>query len=177
MHELYVVTEAMARFRHYLLGNHFIIRTDQKSLKVLVDQKIQTPEQQLWLHKFLGFDFFIEYKPGRDNVAADALSCSFSMALSCPTSSLLHDLAAAIASDPALSTIFLQCMENKYPGTNYQYRQNRLYWNNRLVLPPNSDLVQKILTEFHSSVQGGHAGIKRTKARIASHFYWPSMAN
>jgi hypothetical protein len=46
-----------------------------------MDQTIQTPEQQGWLHKFLGFYFVIEYKPGRDNIAADALSRSFMMAL------------------------------------------------------------------------------------------------
>lgn len=46
--ELYAITEAMAKFRHYLLGHKFIIRTDQKSLKSLTEQTIQTPEQQVW---------------------------------------------------------------------------------------------------------------------------------
>lgn len=72
--ELFAITEAMAWFRHYLLGHKFIIRTDQKSLRSLTDQAIQTPEQQAWLHKFLGYNFTIEYKPGKDNLAADALS-------------------------------------------------------------------------------------------------------
>jgi hypothetical protein len=63
--ELLAITEALAKFRHYLLGNKFIIRTDQRSLKSLMDQSLQTPEQQVWLHKFLGFDFKIEYKPGQ----------------------------------------------------------------------------------------------------------------
>lgn len=40
--ELYAVTEAMAKFRHYILGHKFIIRTDQQSLKALTDQTIQT---------------------------------------------------------------------------------------------------------------------------------------
>ncbi|MCI29691.1 enzymatic polyprotein, partial [Trifolium medium] len=72
--EFRAITEALAKFRHYLLGHKFIIRTDQKSLKALLEQTLQTPEQQAWLHKFIGFDFTIEYKPGKENVAADALS-------------------------------------------------------------------------------------------------------
>jgi hypothetical protein len=62
------------------LGHKFIIWTDEKSLTSLTDKTIQTSEQQRWLHKFSGFDFVIEYKPGRDNIAADALSRSFMMA-------------------------------------------------------------------------------------------------
>lgn len=75
--ELLAITEALAKFRHYLLGQKFVIKTYQKSLKSLLDQSLQTPEQQAWLHKFIGYDFRIEYKPGKENVAADALSeCS-----------------------------------------------------------------------------------------------------
>lgn len=74
----------MAKFRHYIFGHKFIIRTDQQSLKALIEQTIQIPEQQQWLHKFLGFDFTIEYKPRKDNIATDALFRSFYMALSGP---------------------------------------------------------------------------------------------
>jgi hypothetical protein len=72
--ELLAITEALAKFRHYLLGHKFVIKTDQ--LKNLLEQSLQTPEQQAWLHKFVGFDFTIEYKPGKENVAVDALSRS-----------------------------------------------------------------------------------------------------
>ena len=44
--EFRAITEALAKFRHYLLGHKFIIRTDQKSLKALLEQTLQTPEQQ-----------------------------------------------------------------------------------------------------------------------------------
>lgn len=36
--EIYLVPEAMAKFRHYILGHKVIIRTDQKSLKAMEDQ-------------------------------------------------------------------------------------------------------------------------------------------
>ncbi|MCH89429.1 transposon Tf2-1 polyprotein, partial [Trifolium medium] len=46
LREFRAITEALAKFRHYLLGHKFIIRTDQQSLKALLDQSLQTPEQQ-----------------------------------------------------------------------------------------------------------------------------------
>ncbi|XP_028794470.1 uncharacterized protein LOC114750095 [Neltuma alba] len=72
--ELYAITQAVAKFRHYLFGHHFIIRTDQESLKHIKGQIIQTPEQEAYLPKLMGYDFSIEYKPGKSNAAADALS-------------------------------------------------------------------------------------------------------
>lgn len=59
----------------YLLGNTFHIYTDHKSLKSLLTQTIQTPEQHKWLTKLMGFSFEIHYKPGKENVIVDALSC------------------------------------------------------------------------------------------------------
>ena len=42
--ELYAITEAVKKWRQYLLGRRFLIRTDQKSLCALLDQVIQAPE-------------------------------------------------------------------------------------------------------------------------------------
>jgi len=44
--EMYAITEAVKRWRQYLIGQHFKIITDQKSLNTLLSQTIQTPEQQ-----------------------------------------------------------------------------------------------------------------------------------
>jgi hypothetical protein len=57
-----------------LLGRRFIIQTDQRSLKYLLEQRITTPEQQKWVAKLLGYDYEIQYRPGRENSVADALS-------------------------------------------------------------------------------------------------------
>ncbi|KAL8115234.1 hypothetical protein AgCh_021897 [Apium graveolens] len=72
--ELFAITSAIAKWMHYLLGAKFYIYTDRKSLKNLMQQVIQTPEQQYYLTKLLGYNNKILYKPGRSNAAADALA-------------------------------------------------------------------------------------------------------
>jgi len=54
-------------------GRAFIIKTNQKSLKHLLEQKLSTPFQQFWLSKLMGFDYVIQYKSGSENLVADAL--------------------------------------------------------------------------------------------------------
>jgi len=57
-----------------LLGNKFIIRKIQKSLRHLLEQTITTEAQHKWSVKLLGYDFTIEYKRGVENSAANSLS-------------------------------------------------------------------------------------------------------
>jgi hypothetical protein len=135
-----------------------------------------SPEQQGWLHKFLGFDFVIEYKPGRDNIAADALSRSFMMALCSQQSLLLQQIHHAIQQDRDLATIKAQCEASNYPDPHYKVQHELLFWNNRLVVPKNLHITKQILVEYHASPIGGHSGIQRTKARICQQFFRPHMS-
>ncbi|XP_071926629.1 uncharacterized protein [Coffea arabica] len=50
------------KMENYLVGNHFIIRTDHKSLKFLLEQRLTTTAQYKWLTKLLGLDYEIQYK-------------------------------------------------------------------------------------------------------------------
>jgi len=59
--------------RHYLPGLIFKVWTDL-ALKHLLEQKVGTPFQQKWITKLLGFDFSVEYRSGKGNKVADALS-------------------------------------------------------------------------------------------------------
>jgi hypothetical protein len=58
----------------YLLGKHFQIKTDHKSLNYFLEQFLSSPEQQKWVNNLFGYDYEIIYKKGKDNVVVDALS-------------------------------------------------------------------------------------------------------
>jgi len=105
--ELLAIVFAVQKWEQYLLGRPFIIRTNQKSLKYLLDQKLSTPFQQLWLTKLMGFQYEIHYKSGAENKVADALSRVqgseiLLMAMSTIQSDLMHQIEQAWQQDPTL---------------------------------------------------------------------------
>jgi hypothetical protein len=71
--EALAILEALQRWRHYFLDSDLIIKTDQKSLKYIAEQKVAEGIQHKLLLKLLQFNYTIEYKKGKENKAADAL--------------------------------------------------------------------------------------------------------
>lgn len=61
------------KFREYLLGNNFVVYTDNNPLCHLQTSKLGALEQR-WLSQLASFSFVIKYRPGRVNQNADALS-------------------------------------------------------------------------------------------------------
>jgi len=57
--ELAAIAAAVRKWRHYLLGHHFIILTDHRSLRELMNQMIQMSEQHRYLARLLGYDYTI----------------------------------------------------------------------------------------------------------------------
>lgn len=72
--ELLAIVYAVQKWGSYLSHVPFMIKTDQKSIKHLWYQKLNTPFKQVWVSKLLGFYFEIQYKEGASNVVAYALS-------------------------------------------------------------------------------------------------------
>ncbi|WVY92398.1 hypothetical protein V8G54_031486 [Vigna mungo] len=162
--EFYAITEAIAKFD--------TICWDINFLRSLTDQAIQTPEQQAWLHKLLGYDFTIEYKPGKDNIAADSLSRSFHMAWSQPRFPIIARIKQALLHDTKLAKIMELYLTQKNNDPHYWVSDGLLYWKGRLVLPDDLDLQQQIVHECHNSLIGGHAGYTRTLAHVLAQFHW-----
>jgi hypothetical protein len=72
--ELAAVVHALKIWRHYKIGNKCRIFTDHKSLKYIFTQKELNLRQRRWLEFIKDYDLDIQYRLGKANVVADALS-------------------------------------------------------------------------------------------------------
>ena len=72
--EMLAILHSLKKWRPYLMGRHFKVKTDHDSLKYFLEQRLSSEEQHKWVTKMLGYDFEIIYKKGKQNVVADALS-------------------------------------------------------------------------------------------------------
>lgn len=59
--ELFALVSSVIKWRQYLLGQAFVVCTNQQSLKHLLDEKTGTSMQQRWITKLLGYDLVVEY--------------------------------------------------------------------------------------------------------------------
>ncbi|CAK9801713.1 Retrovirus-related Pol polyprotein from transposon 17.6 [Anthophora quadrimaculata] len=72
--ELLAIVWAVKRLRQYLLGRHFIIRTDHQALTWLKNCKDPSSRLIRWRLKLEEYEYEIQYHKGKENTAADALS-------------------------------------------------------------------------------------------------------
>jgi hypothetical protein len=180
--ELMAVVLAIQHWRPYLIGRRFVVSTDQKSLKQLLQQRIVTAEQQNWAAKLLGFDFEIVYKPGKSNKGADALSRIHEGGELNVTASSLQWKDAEIlkeefAKDEYLQKIVLSLQQDPNSKPGFEFKHGVLLYDGRLVISNTSVLIPTLLQEFHSSPSGGHSGFYRTYRRVAANVYWVGMKN
>lgn len=183
--ELMAIVLSIQKWRHYLLGRRFLVRTDQQSLKYLLDQREITLDYQRWLTRILGYEFDIEYKVGSENKVADGLSridhaakgengLSL-LALTVPVSLQLQDLYRELDENTEIQMTIQKLTAGEQVKPGFSVVHGRLFYKQKLVLPATLAQIPLILQEYHDSMMGGHAGVLRTLQRIKSIFYWPKM--
>lgn len=165
--ELMAIVLAVQKWRHYLLGRHFIIWRDQKSLRFIMDQREVGMEYQRWMSKLWGFDFEIKYKPGITNRAADALSRQpdtkvHCLALVSENRVQWEVLERKLLVDPFIKKVRegIEQQQGSFPG--YTLERGQLLYHGRLVIPGDSTIIPKLLHEYHNAATGGHNGEWKT---------------
>ena len=64
--ELAVVIHALKMWRHHLIGSKFILMTDNKGLKYLLDQPNLNSRQARWIAFLSEYDFKIQHIKGKE---------------------------------------------------------------------------------------------------------------
>lgn len=176
--EALAILEALKKWRHYLLGNELIIKTDQQSLKFITDQKITEGVQHKLMMKLLEFNFKIQYKKGVQNKVADALSrlLPSCMAISVATPVWAQELCEGYPRDPVTKNLLEQLLLQKtHTMSDYSLTAGIIRYKGRIMVGDVADLRTRLITALHSSPVGGHSGTRATYQRVKSIFYWPGL--
>lgn len=181
--ELMALVLAIQHWRPYLVGQKFMVHTDQRSLKYPLEQRITTQNQQNWVAKLLGYEFEIVYKVGKSNGAADALSRrregeeeeKVITVIARPYWQDFQELITEVEEDAVLRKIVEDLKKDPNSHSSYTLEHGRLHYKGRLVLSEKSGWIPKLLAEFHATNTGGHSGVYRTYKRLAQSLYWIGM--
>ena len=175
--ELLAVYLAVKHFRHTLEGRNFTIFTDHKALVSAVSSgsSSYSPREIRHLDFISQFTTDVRHVPGKDNVAADALSRTVNM-LQSPTPPLqdFEALAAAQQEDVELKA---------YLDTPHslQVRAVPLAGGNTLLCDESTGsprpLIPAALRRHYFQLLHGlsHPGVRATQQLISSRFVWPGL--
>jgi hypothetical protein len=135
--------------------------------------------QHKLLIKLLGFNYTVEYKQGRTNKVADALSrathSNSVMAISSVVPQWMAQVIKSYEQDIKCLDLITKLSIDPHAILNFSLSQGLLIYNGKLVIGDNGELKQHLLQSLHSSALGGHSGERATYQRIKLHFYWPKL--
>ena len=90
--EAYDIHFALKKLDQYLHGAQFVIKTDHKLLKYLLESPMQNKKIQLWALSMAGYNCTIEYIAGTTKTSADLLSRKLDEPGHCQEENLTEEL-------------------------------------------------------------------------------------
>jgi hypothetical protein len=124
-----------------------------------------------WVSKLFGYQFFIEFKPGRQNVAADALSHRHEddaavHALSVPNFALIGEFRVEAATLPEVIAKHVK-IDAGTVGLEWPLVDDLVVRCGRLFLPASVSAWPLVLEHAHGM---GHEGMQKTLQRLCASF-------
>ena len=179
--EMLAILFAIRKWRCYIEGYHFIVKSDHMALKFIRNVKEPVGRLARWMLELQQYDFEVQYKKGTLQVVADALSRNVDLAE--------EEIAAfREIKDEWYSRRINEVIQRpkKYKdwivvdGLLYKHTKDDLLdplyskdegW--RLVVPVN--YREQVLWDAHNEASSGHLGVEKTYDRVARDFYWPGV--
>ena len=190
---------AINRFRNYLYGMDFTVKTDHKPLVSLFKTTSKPPPRiENWIIRLMGYCFTVVYQPGKEN-GADYLSRSNPLKVKDDRSYHGEDYVNAILrkqlpksiptktlqketkKDKVLQHIITFLKTGSFDTNNvalkpffanrynFSYANKLLLYNDRIVIP--TSLRENMITLAHE----GHQGMTKTVSRLRRTVWWPKM--
>ena len=89
--ETLAIMHVLTKFKQYLVGGKFTVKTNHNSLQYFLEQKDLNEKQQKWVSKIQAYDFDIEYVKGKNKMVVDALSRRLPVVERCAISEISAD--------------------------------------------------------------------------------------
>ena len=126
--EMCAIMHALDHWRPFLLGRHFKVYTDHRSLVYLKTQPNLNQRQLRWMERAADYDCEILYKPGKENVVTDALSRIHINALSSlPSNNIRKSFITGYRKD-SFKSLIKEMEEKKGTFTRYTIENKLLYY-------------------------------------------------
>jgi hypothetical protein len=172
--ELIGLVKAVQHWRPYLWTRPFVVRTDHFSLKYLLDQRLSMILQHDWVSKLFGYQFTVEFKPGRQNTTDDALSRrdeegTAVHSLSIPTFDLFDQFRMEAETLPEVVNK-RKAIEASIAGPGWSLVDGMMVHGSRLFMPSSASAWPQVLAHVHGV---SHEGVQKTLQRLRTSFSTP----
>ena len=137
-----------------------------------------SPKEIRWMELINQFPGQIKYKPGKENIVADALSRSPAFYLM--TLQRGQDLTVDTI-QPLETAQFLDLIAEAYRAdltfqpTDYTLRGRFYYKGDKIYVPDALDARSHVIYHCHNTPTAGHLGRDKTIHLVSRLFYWPNL--
>jgi hypothetical protein len=180
--ELVDIVHALKKWRHYLMGKRFELRTNHHSMKYLFDKPTLNARHSKWLEFLFGYDFDIKHIKGKEKKVVDAIKRRVHelhvTTIRMYQMNLQGRISKATNSDLQYMELVTKLQQGEMQQKVEDYElgiDGILRYRNKVYVPKSPELRRVILKNMHNVPYARHPRYQKTVLVVKSQYYWPCM--